>query len=176
MNGQAREPEPPRLHQLFLTSGLATGGARLLRRRLLRRGGLARGLPFRCWLLLCYCHSASLLSGWLVDHSSYIHSVAPHASHSRHVLSHTKEKLCIVHALSFIGLNAGLIDKIVESRSVSDSRSEFFLSYCFAYDIARLCTTISARSRRALRSPRCSTSRAKSTDEDARHALSSSRC
>src|SRR5262245_65336698 len=65
---------PPRLHQLLSLGGLAAGGARLLRRRLLRCRGLARGLLLRCRLLLCYCHSASLLSGWLVVHSSYIHS------------------------------------------------------------------------------------------------------
>src|SRR5680860_370428 len=73
-NKEGAGTKPRASWQLSLFGGLATGGTRLLRRRLLRRGGLARGLLLRWFLLRC-CHSSSLLrAGWLLIHSSYIHS------------------------------------------------------------------------------------------------------
>jgi hypothetical protein len=58
-----RGDEPRAFEKLsLLLRRLATGGARLLRRRLFRGGGLTL-----CWLLsLCYCHDVPP-SGWLAD-------------------------------------------------------------------------------------------------------------
>ena len=81
-DGQARELDAPAPFDTAVKPYVSTAAFFATLRRTPRLTAavlafLATTLPLNCLLrccLLCYCHSASLLSGWLVEHSSYIHS------------------------------------------------------------------------------------------------------